>query len=101
MRTVNFNKGLARLVFNDGSGAILLQSFTLADGQICVKAMLEWAGASKPGVQSIYPNEDFNWSGAAHRIAEAWMDGPPAESTAMSASAAGDAGGEGDLAAVG
>ena len=76
-RTVNFHKGLARVVFNDGSGSILLQGFTLADGQICVKAMLEWTGASKPGVQSVYPKEGFNWAGAAHRIAEAWMDGPP------------------------
>lgn len=96
MRTVNFNKGLARLTFNDGSGSILLQSFTLADGQICVKAMLEWAGAAKPGVQSVYPKEEFNWLGAAHRIAEAWMDGPPpTENATMSTSA------EGDLAAVG
>ena len=51
-RTVNFHKGLARAVFNDGSGSILLQGFTLADGQICVKAMLEWTGVSKPGVQA-------------------------------------------------
>ncbi len=100
MRTVNFHKGLARLSFNDGSGAILLQGFTLADGQICVKAMLEWAGASKPGVQSVYPKEDFNWSGAAHRIAEAWMDGAPPEDVAMAATSSGESG-EGDLAAAG
>ena len=57
----------------------MLQSFTLADGQICVKAMLEWAGAAQPGVQAVYPTESFNWPGAACRIAEAWMDGPPPE----------------------
>jgi hypothetical protein len=74
--------------FNDGSGAILLQSFTLADGQICVKAMLEWSGAVQPGVQAIYPKEDgFNWPGAACRIAEAWLDGPPAGSVLASPSA--------------
>jgi hypothetical protein len=86
-RTVNFHKGLARLSFNDGSGSILLQGFTLADGQICVKAILEWTGAGRPGVQSVYPKEGFNWAGAACRIAEAWMDGPPAPESQASASA--------------
>lgn len=76
-RTVNFHKALARLTFNDGSGSILLQGFTLADGQTCVKALLEWTGVAQPGVQAVYPSEGFNWSGAACRIAEAWMDGPP------------------------
>ena len=61
----------------------MLQGFTLADGQICVKAMLEWTGVSKPGVQAVYPKEGFNWAGAAHRIAEAWMDGPPPESASV------------------
>jgi hypothetical protein len=64
------------MTFSDGSGSILLQGFTLADGQICVKALLEWTGASQPGVQAIYPTENFNWAGAAFRVAEAWMDGP-------------------------
>jgi len=85
-RTVNFHKGLARLSFNDGSGAILLQSFTLADGQICVKAMLEWTGVAQPGMQAVYPTDSFNWGGAACRIAEAWMDGPPPAAAAMNAS---------------
>jgi len=101
MRTVNFHKGLARLSFNDGSGSILLQGFTLADGQICVKAMLEWAGASQPGVQSVYPKEGFNWAGAACRIAEAWMDGPPPDSAANATPASGEASGNGELAAAG
>ena len=83
--------------FNDGSGSILLQGFTLADGQICVKAMLEWTGAAKPGVQAVYPTEGFNWAGAACRIAEAWMDGPPVTEV----SAGNRASGDGDLAAAG
>jgi hypothetical protein len=99
MRTVNFDKGLARLSFNDGSGSILLQGFTLADGQICVKAMLEWAGATEAGVQSVYPKEGFNWAGAACRIAEAWMDGPPPSDSAVNVTTTSEAGG--DLAAVG
>lgn len=100
-RTVNFHKGLARLSFNDGSGSILLQGFTLADGQICVKAMLEWAGSAKSGVQSVYPKEGFNWAGAACRIAEAWMDGPPTDEASASGSTAEQALTEGDLAAAG
>jgi hypothetical protein len=99
-RTVNFHKGLARLTFNDDSGSILLQGFTLADGQTCVKAVLEWAGAPKPGVQSVYPKEGFNWAGAACRIAEAWMDGPPAGEAPVSTSAVEEALGS-DLAAAG
>lgn len=63
-----------------------MQSFTLADGQICVKAMLEWAGIAQPGIQAVYPTDSFNWAGAACRIAEAWMDGPPPEAAALSAS---------------
>jgi hypothetical protein len=101
-RTVNFHKGLARMSFNDGSGSILLQGFTLADGQICVKAMLEWAGAARSGVQSIYPKEGFNWAGAACRVAEAWMDGPPAEEAPVGVSASEESSvGEGDLATAG
>jgi hypothetical protein len=99
-RTVNFHKGLARLTFNDSSGSILLQGFILADGQTCVKAVLEWAGAPKPGSQSVYPTETFNWAGAACRIAEAWMDGPPAlPQTAATLEA--PAAQTGDLAAAG
>lgn len=78
-RSVNFHKGLARMTFNDGSGSIFLQGFILADGEICIKALLEWVGAARPGQQAIYPKGDsFNWAGAACRIAEAWLDGPPA-----------------------
>lgn len=97
-RTVNFHKGLARMSFNDGSGSILLQGFTLADGQICVKAMLEWKGIERPGMQAVYPTEHFNWPGAACRIAEAWMDGP---TTIEAAPAEGSAADEENLAAAG
>ncbi len=101
-RTVNFHKGLARLTFNDNSGSILLQGFILADGQTCVKAVLEWAGAPKPGSQAVYPTEGFNWGGAACRIAEAWMDGPPAIAAVSSSAASSAESVDGaDLAAAG
>jgi hypothetical protein len=75
-RTVSFHKGLARLMFCDGSGSILLQGFSLADGQICVKAMITWTGQTVTGTHSIYPTAQFNWLGAADRVAQMWMEGP-------------------------
>ena len=77
-RFVNFQKGLARMTFADGSGAITLQSFTLADGQTCVKAEYVWAGNGKTGAAAVYPSgENFDWQGASFRLAEGWMDGLP------------------------
>jgi hypothetical protein len=77
-RVVNFQKGVARMTFTDGSGSITLQSFTLADGQICVKAEFYWAQTQKTGTYSVYPaTENFEWYGAAVRLGEAWMNGLP------------------------
>jgi hypothetical protein len=84
-RTVSFHKGLARLSFGDGSGNILLQSFVLADGQNCVKALLSWTGTELTRSEAIYPHGNFNWAEAADRIAQAWMAGPPAASVVVSA----------------
>ena len=77
-RVVNYQKGVARMSFSDDSGSITLQSFTLADGQICVKAEFYWAQTQQTGTYSIYPsNDNFEWSGAAIRLGEAWMNGLP------------------------
>lgn len=86
MRTVSFHKGIARMAFADGSGSILLQNFTLADGQICVRAVFSWAGRTETGSRSIYPRESFDWLGAAYQIAEAWEAGrnaAPADPAAL------------------
>lgn len=75
-RSVSYYKGLARLVFGDG-GTITLQNFTLADGQICVKAALLWAGAEDPVIHAIYPHGDtHDWKSSAENVAVAWMAGP-------------------------
>ncbi|MFO1450520.1 MAG: hypothetical protein U1F61_20340 [Opitutaceae bacterium] len=75
-RSVSYHKGLARLAFADG-GAIALQSFTLADGQICVKAALSWAGTEGSVIHAIYPHSDsHDWSASAEGVALAWMSGP-------------------------
>ncbi|HEU5081145.1 MAG TPA: hypothetical protein VFT72_18175 [Opitutaceae bacterium] len=78
-RFVNFQKGIARMTFRDGSGALTLQNFTLADGQICVKAEFNWANAITPGSDAVYPTgSNFDWQRAAEKIAEAWLEGPAA-----------------------
>ena len=79
-RSVNFHKGLARITFVDGSGSILLQNFTLADGQICVRAVFSWQGNPETGTQSVYPRESFDWPAAADQLAKAWLAGKSAAS---------------------
>jgi hypothetical protein len=74
-RSVNFHKGLARINFSDGSGSILLQNFTLADGQICVRAVFSWEGSATTATQSVYPRESFDWLAAADQLAAAWIAG--------------------------
>jgi hypothetical protein len=78
LRSVNFHKSVARMVFADGSGSILLQNFTLADGQICVRSVFTWANGTTNGSNSIYPREQFDWIGAADQFAKAWIAGQPA-----------------------
>lgn len=76
-RAVNFQKGIARMTFADGAGSLTLQNFTLADGQICVKAEFYWPQTNSMGSCAVYPTpENFDWFGAAVKIAQAWMAGP-------------------------
>lgn len=75
-RSVNYHKGLARLAFADG-GAVSLQSFTLADGQICVKAALTWPQSDATVIHAIYPHDHgHDWEASADAIATVWMAGP-------------------------
>ncbi len=76
-RTVSFHKGMARMHFMDDSGSITLQNYTLADGQICVRATFGWSRTTETGTHSIYPREDFDWLAAAEQIATAWLSGRP------------------------
>lgn len=76
-RVVNFQKGIAKMTFADGSGWILLQNFTLADGEICIRSEFGWPNTQETGNCSVFPKGDnFDWFGAAAKIAEAWMAGP-------------------------
>ncbi len=85
-RTVNFHKGLARIGLCD-RGAVLLHSYTLADGQICVKAVVTWAGKQESATMSIYPGENFDWFTAAQKIAQGWIAGAQGATVAEPAQA--------------
>lgn len=83
IRTVNYHHGLARIslaVRRDAGaaqplGTILLQSFRLADGTICLKAFLSWAGNPTQTVHAIYERTDSDWAVEARRISSAWRHG--------------------------
>jgi hypothetical protein len=87
-RMVNYHKGLARMAL-EGGGVVQLQNFSLADGQICLKAALYWPSCDAPATHSIYPQEGFDWRNAAARVAEIWLAGP--EAAGLTPVAEGDA----------
>ncbi len=86
-RMVNFHFGLARLTLAARPGAedlpvtggsILVQSFELADGSLCLKASLNWKDSEASPVISVYSTPNSNWKLEASRIASGWLEGPPA-----------------------
>jgi hypothetical protein len=95
-RLVNYHNGLARLTLTpSGSdpaqmrGAILIQSFELADGSHCSKASLNWQGIDASPVLSVYAKPGTDWKAEAARIAGVWLTGgapsqAPAETTELS-----------------
>jgi hypothetical protein len=95
-RTINYHLGLGRLSLGvraaDGKigqrGAVLLQSYQLADGTPCLKAALTWTGSTNNTVRSIYAKPDVNWTTEARKVAAAWLAGPPAAAEAAPADAA-------------
>ena len=85
-RLINFNQGLARLTLAfsaeaelaETRGAILLQSFTLADGSLCLKANLSWTGTEHASAYFIYAKPAIDWRNEASQIALKWLEGKPA-----------------------
>jgi hypothetical protein len=81
-RMVNFHHGLARLTLTPragnefAGGAIFLQSFSLADGSLCLKASLNWKGSDSFPVLAVYSTPQLNWKLEASRIAGVWLEGP-------------------------
>ena len=97
-RMVNFHSGLARLSFRartshgaEPRGQLQLQHFNLADGRVCVKVHLGWAGSEAHRTIELYTLPGVEWGTEVQRVAEAWLDGMPSVS----------AGGNGYLAAAG
>ncbi len=64
------------MIFSDQSGSIALQHFSLADGEVCVRAQYSWTASHATASHSIYPSgDDYNWVGAAAKIAAGWTEG--------------------------
>lgn len=86
-RMVSFHHGMARLTLiarpgaEGPGGSIFLQSFTLADGSLCLKASLGWKGSEAVQVVPVYSTPSLNWQVESARIATAWLQGPPAANT--------------------
>jgi hypothetical protein len=82
-RSVNYHAGLARLALSAKTeakvrqtlGSVLLQSFNLADGSICVKVFFSWTGNSSEVIHAIYSKPGLDWSAEAQRVASLWIEG--------------------------
>jgi hypothetical protein len=83
-RIVSYNSGLARLALRNRTmggftqrGQMELQHFHLADGTVCVKVFLSWAGSPVRREVDLFTIPGVKWDPEVQRIAEAWLDGPP------------------------
>jgi hypothetical protein len=85
-RTVNYQLGLARMTLavnlptgdREDRGTVMLQSYALADGTPCIKAVLGWIGREESQDRAIYARPDVDWRREARQIAAEWMAVPPA-----------------------
>ncbi|MDX2186037.1 MAG: hypothetical protein SFV32_03820 [Opitutaceae bacterium] len=76
-RLISFQRGIARVIFGDKSGEITVQSFCLADGQLCIKMQLRWNGCPATVTHALYPQGNFQWDEQVGRVADSWCEGPP------------------------
>lgn len=91
LRSVNYREGLARLALaaRDSSGvmipmgAVLIQSFKLADGNVCLRANLAWQEAGNETSLTVYAKPDLEWQAEAERVASSWLSGPVAKDAAL------------------
>jgi hypothetical protein len=92
-RSVNYHSGLARLAVSARTdakvhqtlGAVLLQTFSLADGSLCLKVFLSWTGTRSEVIHAIYARPGIDWKTEAHRVASLWLDGRARASDAVPA----------------
>jgi hypothetical protein len=91
LRSVNYGLGLARLALSARDslgvmtpmGAVLVQSFKLADGNVCLRANLTWQDAGAESSLSIYAKPAVEWEAEAGRVAASWLSGPAAKEAAL------------------
>jgi hypothetical protein len=91
LRSVNYRLGLARLALAARDtlgvmtpmGVVLLQSFKLADGNVCLRANLTWKEGDAESSLSIYAKPEVEWEAEASRVATSWLSGPGAKETAL------------------
>lgn len=96
-RMVNYHQGLARMTLvpppateepAPHGGTILLQSFLLSDGSLCLKAVLGWEGSTQSALISVYSQPRVDWRAEASGIAARWLAGPAAVASASAAAPA-------------
>ena len=88
-RIVNFKDRLARMTLSlpaesaspTSGGSILLQSFLLGDGSLCLRAVLSWDRSSATNTIAVHAKPGLDWVAEAKKIASAWQSGPPATAT--------------------
>ena len=88
-RIVNFKDRLARMTLSlpaegetpASGGAIMLQSFLLGDGSLCLRAILSWDNSPATTTIAVHAKPRLDWAAEARKIAAAWLSGPPATAT--------------------
>lgn len=72
-RVANYRRGVARMIFADGRGSVLVRNFTLADGQHCVRVELQCAASKGFAETCLYPETPgFDWATALAEVARLW-----------------------------
>ncbi|MBI3885842.1 MAG: hypothetical protein HY302_08975 [Opitutae bacterium] len=77
-RSVNYQKGLARLTLQsmDGTpwGAATVQGYRLANGETCLKLALTCGRSEIAKPISLFPRESHDWANEARKIAVLWLE---------------------------
>jgi hypothetical protein len=77
-RSVNYQKGLARLSLQstDGTpwGSATVQGYRLANGETCLKLALTCGMSEVSKPVSLFPREHHDWVNEARKIAVMWLE---------------------------
>ena len=77
-RSVNYQKGLAKLNLTTPGGATwgtaTLQGYRLANGETCLKLALTCGPSSGVIPLSLFPRENHDWVNEARKIAVLWLE---------------------------